>query len=235
MKKFLIILGIFLIGLNAYADDVLEIETNVNMKNFWGKTGLYQEKVLDVGQNILNANKLDKHIKVVTVRDLNKINAYAAYDDRSVHIYTGLMLYTDNDDELAYVIGHEMGHCLDFYKGPTFATNYLFNKKAFEKSADLQAVDLMTKAGYNPIAAITAEKKILSENIWDTWIFWSHPKASTRMLYTYKYIYKKYPEFLDSDMTKNINSQNFMYSSQKEITEFQQKEKFRQLKSKEDL
>lgn len=235
MKKILVVLGLLVIGLSASADEVLEIETNLNMKNYWDKTGLAQEKVLSVSEKIINANKLDKHIKVVVDRNLNTINAYATYTDKSVHVFTGILPYFDNDDELAYIISHEIGHCLDFYRGPMSLTNSFFNKKAFEKSADLQSVDLMTKAGYNPIAAITTEKKVLGEHYWDTWIFWSHPKASTRMLYTYKYIYKKYPGFLNSDMTKNVNYQNFLYSSQKEINDFHQKEKFRQLKYKENL
>jgi predicted Zn-dependent protease len=235
MKKFFAILCVLLVGLGASADEVIEIQTNVNMENFWKKTGLPQEKVLGVGEKIINANKMDKHIAIYVLRNLNTVNAYATYSDKAVHVYTGILPYFDNDDELAYVIAHEMGHCLDFYKGPMSVATYLFNQKAFEKRADLTGIDLMAQAGYDPVAAIIVQKKISGEHAWDTWIFFSHPKASNRMMDMYKYIYKKYPESLNSDMTQNINYQNFVYSSQKEINAFQQKEKFRQLKNKENL
>ncbi len=235
MKKILVICGLLLLGLSASAEEVLEIQTNVNMENYWKKTGLAQEKVLTVGEKIINANKLNKHIKIVVDKDTKTINAYATYNDKTVHVFTGILYYFDNDDELAYVLSHEMGHCLDFYRGPTSVVNLSFNKKAFETRADRTGIDLMTKAGYNPIAAITTTKKISGESVWDTWLFWDHPKGSTRMMDMYTYIYKKYPKYLESDMTQNVNYQNFLYSSQKEITEFQQKEKFRRLKYKENL
>ena len=43
----------------------------------------------------------------------------------------------------------------------------------------------------------------------------------------YKYIYKKYPWALKSDMVKNVNYQNFTYSSAREIEEFNKIEKLR--------
>lgn len=234
MKKFLIVLGIFLVGLSASAE-VYFFETDVNMKNYWEKNGKDEEKILDVGEKILNGNKLNKHVSFIVFKKVNTINAYAYYPDKRVYVYTGILPYFDNDDELAYVLGHEIGHCIDYYKGPSSLVNIAFNRKAFEKRADLTGIDLMTKAGYNPVAAIITMKKISGEHVWDTWLFFSHPKASTRMMDMYKYIYKKYPEYLNSDMTKNVNYQNFLYSSQKEIKDFQQKEKFRHLKTKEDL
>lgn len=234
MKKFLILFWFFSLGLSASAD-VFFIETDVNMKNYWEKNGKDEQKVLEVAERIINANKLDKHIAVYVLRKPSYRNAYAQYSDKTVTVSTGILPYFDNDDELAYVLGHEMGHCLDYYKGPTSLVNITFNRKAFEKRADLSGIDLMARAGYNPVAAITVQKKISGEHVWDTWIFFSHPKASTRMMDMYKYIYKNYPESLNSAMIKDVNYQNFVYSSKKEINSFHQKEKLRQLKVQEGL
>jgi predicted metal-dependent RNase len=58
------------------------------------------------------------------------------------------------------------------------------------------------------------------------WI-WTHPKGSKRMLEMYKYIYVKYPQYLNSPMTNNIIYQNFMSAQRKEIEKFQQQYKQR--------
>jgi len=56
----------------------------------------------------------DDHVcsfKVVVEEDNEKVNAYANQTD-TVVIFTGLMQYMDTDDELAYVMAHEISHTL---------------------------------------------------------------------------------------------------------------------------
>lgn len=233
MKKFLITLSVLLVGLGASAEFV-ELETNVNMANFWDKNGKDVQKITEVGSRIINANQLDKHVAIVRKRNLNTINAEAHYLDKTVYVYTGILPYFDNDDECAYVLSHEIAHCLDYYDGPLKVISMTFNGKEYETKADLVGIDLMAKAGYNPIAAITTTKKISGEYVLGNWIFFSHPKASVRMMNMYKYIYKKYPSYLNSEMAHNINYQNFTYSCEKEINEFKRNEKNRATKI-EDL
>ncbi len=67
----------------------------------------------------------------------------------------------------------------------------------------------MVNAGYNPIAAIIVATKIYPEPMWDWGFTSTHPKGSKRVMAMYKYIYKKYPQFLNSDMTHNIYYRNF--------------------------
>lgn len=229
MKRFLVTLGILLLGLSANAD-FIEVETNVNMDNFWDKSGKDVQKVIEVGTKVINANKLDKHVGFYMQRNANIPNAHATFSDKTVTVYTGLLPYIDNDDELAYIMGHEMAHCIDFYDGIFKVTAMKFNSKAYETKADLIGIDMMVKAGFNPIAAITITKKISGESVFDNWIFWNHPKASTRMTNMYKYIYRKYPWALSSEMTKNINYQNFTYNCEKSINEFKRAEKLRSKK-----
>ncbi len=47
----------------------------------------------------------------VSVKQNDTVNAYAS-GKSSITVYTGLIEYTENDDELALVLGHEMAHHL---------------------------------------------------------------------------------------------------------------------------
>lgn len=51
MKKFLVLLGVILLGTAAFAD-VMYVETNLNMDNFWEKNGKDEQKVLNIGHRI---------------------------------------------------------------------------------------------------------------------------------------------------------------------------------------
>lgn len=226
MKNFLIVLALLSLGLKVCAE-VVEIESNLNMDNFWEKDGKYEQKVLDVGTKVINKNKLDKRIPLEVARNLKIINACSSKANKTVMIYTGILPYIDNDDELAFVISHEIAHSLDAYDGLGKWIAMCFNRKEYEYKADLIGVDLMTKAGYNPIAAITMMNKQFPEAYWDLGILTSHPKTSKRLFAIYKYIYKKYPSAMNTDMVHNINYVNFTYSSEKEINLFKQTEKER--------
>lgn len=238
MKKFFLILVCLLfLGLRAQAE-VLEFDFEpISYKHFWEHNGIYEQKVLDIGNKIINANKLNNRIVLRVNRNPRVINAYASYIDKSVNIYTGILPYFDNDDELAAVISHEIGHCLDFYEGgiSRWLIAMRFNSKSYETKADLVGIDLMVKAGYNPVASITMGTKALDESFWDDFLFWSHPKGSKRTLEEYKYIYVKYPWALKTDIVNNINFQNFVNYSQKDINKFIQKEELKALKHSERL
>lgn len=223
MKRFLVVLGLLCIGLRASAE-IVEIESNVNMDNFWEKTGRAEQKVTMVGAKIINANKLDKRIPMRVQRNIKVVNAFSNPYDKTITITTGIMLYIDNDDELAYLIGHETAHSIDEYSGLGHWVAMKLNSRQYEYKADLIGIDLMVKAGYNPIAAITLQNRIFGEAPFDIGILTSHPKHSKRMFEAYKYIYKKYPWALESEMTKNVNYVNFTYSAEKDINSFKQNE-----------
>lgn len=233
MKRFLVVVGILILtSLTANADantNGIEIfdYADINMTNFWNKNGKLEQKVLEVGTKIINANKIDKRIPINLDRNLKTINAYSKPANKTIVIYYGLLPYLDNDDELAYILAHEMAHSLDAYGGFFKWVDMTFNSKEYEFKADLIGLDLMVKAGYNPIAAICAANKSFPESYWDFGIFTTHPKTSRRLMEMYKYIYRKYPWALKTDMVNNVNYENFTYSSQKEINAFLQSEKER--------
>lgn len=236
MKKFFIVLGLLCIGLQASAEIADFDFEPTSYKHLWEKNGIYEQKVLDVGTKIIGANKLEKRVVLRLTRNIKIVNATASPTQKAVNIYTGILPYFDNDDELAYVVSHEIAHCLDFYDGfMKWAFVMAFNKKEYEYKADLIGIDLMVKAGYNPLAAICAANKVLDESYWDNFFFWTHPKGSKRTLAMYKYIYVKYQWAFDTDMVHNINYQNFVNYSQKEINEFKQEKKIRNLKQNENL
>lgn len=229
MRRLLIIVSLLFLGLSVKAD-FLESSNDVNMTNFWEKNGKEEQKIIDVGSKIINANKLPKRIPLLVGRNNKIINACSAKSYKTVTIYTGILPYFDNDDELAFVISHEMAHSLDAYYGLGKWIAMSLNSQQYEYKADLIGIDLMVKAGYNPIASIIVMNKFFPESTFNFGILSSHPKSSNRMLQLYKYIYKKYPWALNTDMIKNINYVNFTYSSSNEIKLFNEREKEKAIK-----
>lgn len=233
MKKFLVLLVVILIGTCAFAEEVYVIR-GVNFGNFWKKKGIDEEKVLSVGQKIMLDNKIPKRVPIFVVNN-KSVNASANLYDKTVTINSGAFLYIDNDDELAYVLAHEIAHSVDAYGGMIKYMAMGANSKKYEQKADLNGIDYMVKAGYDPIAAITMGNKIFGEPIWDWGCTYLHPKGSKRLIEMYKYIYVKYPQYLNSPLTRTPSYKNFEYAMSKDILEFQLKQKKRRMKQQGDL
>lgn len=233
MKKLLVLLGVMLIGTCSMAEEVYVIR-GVNFGNFWKKKGIDEEKVLSVGQKIMLDNKIPKRVPIF-VSNNKSVNASSNLYDKTVTINSGTFLYIDNDDELAFVLSHEIAHSVDAYGGMIKYMAMKSNSKKYEQKADLNGIDYMVKAGYDPIAAITMGNKIFGEPIWDWGCTYLHPKGSKRLIEMYKYIYVKYPQYLNSPLTQTTSYKNFQYSMSKDILEFQQKQKKRRMKQQGDL
>ena len=234
MKKILVLLGVLLIGTTSFADEIMVIQ-GTNLNNFWRKKGIDEEKVLKVGQKIMMDNKIPKRVPIFVNSNNKVVNATSNPYDKTVNIYSGMFLYIDNDDELAYVLSHEIAHSVEAYGGMIKYMAMNANSKKYEQKADLNAIDYMVKAGYNPVAAITMGNKIFGEPVWDWGFTYLHPKGSKRLIDMYKYIYVKYPQYLNSYLTNTPSYKNFEYSMRKDITEFQQKQKRRRMKQQDEL
>lgn len=229
MKKFLVLIGILLIGTCSFAEEIMVIK-NVSLNNFWRKKGIDEEKVLQVGQKIMTLNKIPKRVPIFVVANNKNVNANSNLYEKSVTVYSGMFLYIDNDDELAYVLSHEIAHSVEAYGGMIKYMAMKANSKKYEQKADLNGIDYMVKAGYDPIAAITMGNKIFGEPVWDWGFTYTHPKGSKRLIDMYKYIYVKYPQYLNSPYTQTPSYKNFVCSMDKDIREFQQKQQKRRLK-----
>lgn len=180
----------------------------------WNSTAALN-KVNAIGSKIIKANGIGQEI-TFKVSDQADVNAYANIN-KEVYVYRGLLEYVNNDDELAGVISHELGHILNGHcakqgvlntgvnilalvtaqatgsttavsLGQQLASSKLSRKDEFE--ADITGVDLMTKAGYNPLAMISVLNKICGNYI-D--ILQSHPSGEKRLLNIYDYVEYNYP------------------------------------------
>ena len=140
MKKILFLLCVLTIGLSAMAEDVYVIH-GVNMDNFWKKKGIDEQKVLNVGQKIMIDNKIPKRVPIFVVNDKKVLNASSNPYDKKVNIYTPLFLYIDNDDELAYILAHEIAHSVEAYGGMVKYIAMQSNSKKYEQKSDLNGID----------------------------------------------------------------------------------------------
>lgn len=228
MKKVLLFFITFLLlTLSCFAETDLDSGKFITIDFDKYVNDKYQKKIMEIGFRILNANKIEKRVVFIFDKD-SDVNAYASPLDRSVTMLKGIFPYLHDDNEIAAIISHEIGHQLDYYGGGSLrilAMHFFpFNTRRYEKKADLAGIDLMVKAGYNPVAMITAMNKIGGQNHW-LWIFpyqygiffATHPLTSKRLAYMYEYIYEKYPAFLvENDYKENIYYQNFLLTSRKD-------------------
>lgn len=213
---------------DSYINDGEEI--NYTMDTIWKKNGKYEEKIIDVGSKLLYDNNINKRVPFIIGRD-KTINADSQTMNKVVTIHQGIFPYIDNDDELAFIMAHEISHSLDAYGGiPTWIAE-IFNSRHYETKSDLMAIDMMVKSGYNPLAAITCANKFFPESQWDFGL--SHPKSSKRLLDIYKYIRIKYPQYLNSNMASNIHFVNFKRVMDRDIKEFEQKKQEKDFKRKQ--
>jgi len=81
------------------------------------------------------------------------INAYA--DGKNISVTTGMMDFTKSDDELALIVGHELGHnTMDHIR--KIVGNYILSfgatryTRPFESEADYVGLYYLVRAGYSP-------------------------------------------------------------------------------------
>ena len=217
MKKIIILLAMFFIAIPSQA---LTID--------YTKDGSAQALVSKIGFNILNANRIPQRMVFYVKPDKKVVNAVTYFRDRQIVVYGGLLTYSDNEDELAAVIAHEISHAIDSYDGVLRGffspVTYSLKPKKYEYKADKRAVDFVVKAGYNPLAFITIMNKIDSQPRYE--LFSTHPLCSRRLAAVYEYIYTKYPQYLvQNEYKDNIYYQNFLLTSKENRLQLQEKVK----------
>lgn len=173
------------------------------------------DRVNKIGKALLSKSDLPTKIEF-KVMETDEINAFAN-GDKEIYVYTGLLKFVNNDAELAGVIAHEIGHIVNNHvakqsvvntvtsaaiynanidyrlkAGANVANNLTMLKmsRSEEYEADITGVDLMTKAGYNPLAMVSVLYKISGSYADFTS---SHPSGDKRTMYIYDYINYTYP------------------------------------------
>lgn len=214
MKKLLLILTLMLFSISFAATD-------------WDSAAALK-RVNTIGTKLLKANNINHPIQF-KVSEEDTINAYANID-KEILVYKGLLEYVDTDDELAGVIGHEMGHIINghcqkqgvlntiiatigsWFKpkttagsvvsqvGQSLASSKISRNDEYE--ADLTGVDIMTRAGYNPLGMVSLLSKI-SQTYID--VLQTHPSGEKRVLNAYDYINYNYPSYI----TKGYSTQSY--------------------------
>ncbi len=202
-----------------------------------------QEKVSIIGNKLVETNGYsDMGIKFI-VSDEPTVNAYAD-GNRNVVIFTGLLELCDSEDELAFIMSHEIAHIAGFHiqkrkiaykaagagskaakkklggiksKVSQMAKEYGVEKygvkpelidktvdtaavagvtyydRRHEIDADTDGMDIMKKAGYNPLAGIAIMYRI-GDNYND--IFTDHPSTDKRVVKMYNHASENAPEEL---------------------------------------
>lgn len=230
MKKKILLLAISLcLGVSTLGAETTYFITDLDMQNFWSKIAVKDDKVYSIAQRIMIRNKIDKRVPLLLVSK-QVPNATTNTFDKQINVYTGILNLIKTDDELAYIIAHEIAHAVESYGGPIKLFAMTWNSKTYELKSDLKAIDYMVAAGYDPISAIIMGNKLFSEPLWDWGFLSTHPKGSKRLLAMYKYIYKKYPQYLNSEKTNNVYYKNFEYALADELKAFHHKESVRRKK-----
>lgn len=192
-------------------------------------------RVNKIGKAILTSNNLPSKINFKVI-ETDEVNAYAN-GNNEIYVYTGLLKFVDNDAELAGVISHEIGHILNSHVAKQSIANTVSStaiavanmstgarltaqvaneltmlkvSRSEEYEADITGVDLMTKAGYNPLAMVSVLYKI-SGNFVD--FVQTHPSGDKRTMYIYDYITYTYPQKAKAGYSTESYKQFSAYSA----------------------
>ena len=217
MKRIILLFTCIYLSIAAFAssNDYISYEQSAKI----------QKHISEVGFKLLNSNGIEH--RTTFNFDIRRVkNAGSRYKDREIILFKDLYNRLESDDELAFVLGHEISHSVDSYNGVLRGYfsffPYAFCPKKYEYKADKRSIDYMVQAGYNPVAGIIVMSKSFGQERFD-W-YSTHPLTSRRMMELYEYIYKKYPEFLANNAYKNnLYYQNFLLTSKANRKKFQNK------------
>ena len=175
-----------------------------------------QERVTDIGMRLVavsDRKDLPYTFKVLKSKDINAMAAPGGF----VYIFQGLIDLMPSDDELAGVIGHEIGHVVKRHSVKQIEKNLLLNigfiavfgdrgallqnlamnaimagySRSDEREADYLGYLHASKAGYNPYSMTMGLLKLSSLNQkYQSDLFSDHPEAKERIALVQKYLDK---------------------------------------------
>lgn len=171
------------------------------------------DRVSTVGAQIVKANSLPSTIKFKVVN--GTADNSSAITTNTIQVSSTDLSYTGNDNEVAYVVSHELGGIIADNVGKKKVRNalknaltsnlsadnvistavnstYVTNKEnaSDNKDADIMGIDLMINGGYNPLAGIVVLTKMPGSS-WE--ILQGKPANSERAMYIYDYLTYNFP------------------------------------------
>jgi len=193
-----------------------------------------------IGQNIIKANKMPSTV-TFKVTDNVDMNASNTNTTQYVYIYSGDLKYVENDNELAAVVAHEIGHLVNGHYTKSSLLNGAISSfnpttssekgaatvdllkaissskvsKDNQKEADITAVDLMMSAKYNPLALISVVYK--SDIAKNGGLLASDLSCEERIMNIYDYANYNYPEQVKANYKTDSYQQalNLIYANLK--------------------
>lgn len=175
-------------------------------------------RVPTVGKNILTKNSLPTTTTFKVVE--GSVNNDSVATTNIINISKADLTYAGNDNEVAAVISNEIGHIINGHAAKnkfrdiakaaitsnlgadniiSTASNsdYVANKNSLSdnKEADVTGVDLMIKAGYNPLAMIVVITKMPGSTL-ET--IQGKPSNSERAMNVFDYLTYNYPSKIKS-------------------------------------
>ena len=177
-------------------------------------TYVASDRVAPVSKVIVEKNSLPAKLQFKVVEDV--VNNSNTATNNIVEVSKANLTYAGNDNEVAAVIAYELGQIINGKSGKekfrmaakeflaenfqstnllnTAANSeYVHNKNLLQdqKEADMTAVDLMVKAGYNPLALVVVITKMPGTNLE---LVLGKPANSERAMSAFDYLSYNYPE-----------------------------------------
>ena len=219
LRKFSVVLILFLLFMPAIAEARSAADTK-RAEQFERYYGLLpdsdlQKRISAIGDRLITANGLSKDdfsFKVLNSPEINAVTIPGGY----IYIYKGLVDFMPTDEELAAVIGHEMGHVTGNHLarrqreqllamllgaligGPeaaiaanaALAALPAYNQRD-ERDADDRGFDYIIKSKMNPYAMVVVMNKLAdTDNSKIRSNFAQHPDPDVRAERIMKYIQK---------------------------------------------
>jgi hypothetical protein len=105
------------------------------------------------GELALRMRRLEECWYDLALSSIPYPNAYA--DGRTIYVTTGLLRFSENDDEVAFVIGHELAHNVLNHMGLSY--------KRFEEEADYLGCYFAARAGYDLDRLVAYRRRLARE------------------------------------------------------------------------
>ena len=207
----LIFQGIRIVQISNLSDQQeVELGQQVNQQilqevRLYNHAGITQY-VNDIGQRLVLGTDRTQIAYTFQVVEDDQINAFATLGG-FVYVHTGLLRAADNEAQLASVIAHEIGHvdrrhAIQQMQQAAIAEGLLTaggldqndaialgvdlalhrpNSRAHELEADAAGLDLLTQAGYAPIAAVDFLQKLLDHPQITPDFLSTHPHPEARI------------------------------------------------------